>query len=151
MQIIESMSRHISDKASILESKTLHLKSTTNFTLEALRGRQDIFHSEGKETGHSWNLDSEQGLGSRTWKESCFITIEIEFILVIQESSNVKKQGETVQLILSSLSPHLKFQLKIDQNNNNNNQDTNEGNLQDVMILAKWTCLSSSRVFLIEL
>ena len=77
------------------------------------------------------------------------MTIEIEFILVIQESSNVKKQGETVQLILSSLSPHLKFQLKIDQNNNN--QDTNEGNLQDVMILAKWTCLSSSRVFLIEL
>ena len=54
---------------------------------------------------------------------------------MIQESSNVKKQGETVQLILSSLSPHLKFQLKIDQNNNN--QDTNEGNLQDVMILAK--------------
>ena len=64
------------------------------------------------------------------------MTIEIEFILVIQESSNVKKQGETVQLILSSLSPHLKFQLKIDQNNNNN-QDTNEGNLQNVMILAK--------------
>ena len=35
---------------------------------------------------------------------------------MIQESSNVKKkQGETVQLILSSLSPHLKFQLRIDQ------------------------------------
>ena len=57
---------------------------------------------------------------------------------MIQESSNVKKQGEIVQLILSPLSPHLKFQLSIDQKKKKkNNQDTNEGNLQDVMILAK--------------
>ena len=60
------MSRHISDKASILQSKTLHLKSTTNFTLEALRGRHDICHSEDKEIGHFMDpTTSEQGLGSR--------------------------------------------------------------------------------------
>ena len=50
MQIIESMSRHINDKASILQSKTLHLKSTTNFTLEALRERHLSFRGQRDRT-----------------------------------------------------------------------------------------------------
>ena len=70
-----------------------------------------------------------------------FIVVKTGSILMIQESSNVKKTrgNSSTHYFLSHTLLKLKFQLSTDlsQKKSNNNQDTKEGNLQDVMILAQ--------------